>query len=141
MIWNTTELIERFQRPENWTVVEYLVRVHPSAHTDVVLEMELSVEELQGVRMFCPDGPNCSYSFMHTSENIIFSISIGMQLLAYRLSEADRIAAVATGGAPVPELGPEWVRFYPFDPDMPVKEMRANLKRWCVAAYNLAISF
>ena len=137
--WSTTELLSRFNRPANRQVVDYLVRHHPSAHSDVTTEMLLAAEDIADKGVFCPDPQRFAYCLLHTPEGVIFALATGMSSLAFLLP-ADAIdEALAEGAQAWPELGKRWVSFYPFDPEVPTETMRERLQRWCRAARDHAL--
>jgi hypothetical protein len=63
-----------------------------------------------------------------------------MSTVAFRLPEALREKALAEGAQAFPELGEEWLSFYPFDPETPTEVIRERLARWCRAAHEYALS-
>ena len=134
MPWDTTELIAKFGGPENAEVVRWLAEIHPHVHSDLTLEMDLASEGLENCFEFSPSKAQYSYVLLHSATDIIFALSAGMQNLALRLPE-DADAAAADGASPAPDIGRGWVRFNPFDPDIPTKKTREKLKRWCAAAH------
>jgi len=143
MAWSTTILLARFSLPQNRLVLDYLVRNHPSAHSDVVTEMLLAAEGIAdkgGKDWFCPDPQQFAYCLLHTSGGVVFALAVGMSTLAFRLPEELREEALAEGAQAFPELGEEWLSFYPFDPETPTEVIRKRLARFCRAAYEHATS-
>lgn len=140
MAWDTTELKTRFNRVANSAVIRYLESHHPSAHSDIASELTDAAKALPHRHWYCPDKWSYAYVFLHTPSGIIYGLAVGMSTLLFRLPQEKIPAALSGGGEPFHELGPEWVSFYPFHPDVPRIQMQARMKQWCEAAYHHASS-
>ncbi len=140
MRWDTTALKTRFNRSENDAVIRYLETHHPSAHSDIASELLDAAQGLPHRHWYCPDKWSYAYVFLHTPSGTIYGLAVGMRTLLFRLPQAEMPAALAEGGEAYKELGPEWVSFYPFHPDIPRAQMQARMKHWCTAAYHHASS-
>ena len=68
---------------------------------------------------------------MVSTKGIIFAVAIGMNVVAFRLDERMKTRALASGGAPYPECGDEWVAFTLFRDDWP----KIDLEFWARKAY------
>jgi hypothetical protein len=140
MAWDTATLKTRFNRPENGEVIRYLETHHPSAHSDVASELLDAAKGLPHLHWYCPDKWSYAYVFLHTPSGIIYGLAVGMRTLLFRLPQEGIPTALSEGGELCKELGPEWVSFCPFHPDIPRARMQAQMRRWCEAAYHHASS-
>jgi hypothetical protein len=66
-----------------------------------------------------------------STRGIIIAIAFGMDTIAFRLDERMRTRALASGGAPYPECGKEWMSFTLFREDWP----RIDVEFWARKAY------
>jgi hypothetical protein len=120
----------RFLITANAGVMEFVRRVNPFAHTDVgsvLLELR---DVIAGAQAYSPSYKDCAYVVLHTEESRIFAIAYGQRGLALRLSPSDRAAALADGGEPAPDVGPDWVSFPPYDA-YGQSGAKERLRRWC----------
>jgi len=139
MAWEITELQRRFSGNQNVEVVGFLTREHPSAHSDVTDELSKAAEGLPGVGWFCPDVQRYAYLVLHSKQDLIFGIAIGMSGLVLKLPADQNPAARLDGGEPRPEIGSGWICFNPFASPTNMAGTRAKLRHWCrVAFYNSA---
>ena len=91
---------------------------------------------MPGARAYCPSYAQCAYVVLHTGAWRIVAIAFGQRGLAFRLSApASRAAALADGGTPAPEVGPDWVAFAPWGARGADGDVRARLERWCARAF------
>src|SRR6266404_9521935 len=96
-----------------------------SAHSDIVAALGTALKSLGDVQRFCPDPQAYRYEVAST-RGVIFAVALGMNTIGFRLDERMKSRALASGGAPYPECGPEWVSFTPFRDDWP----RIDLEFW-----------
>jgi hypothetical protein len=101
-----------------------------SAHSDIVDALAAALRPLGDVQRFCPDPQACGYELAST-RGVIFAVALGMNTIGFRLDERMKGRALASGGAPFPECGPEWVSFTLFRGDWP----RIDLEFWARKAY------
>jgi hypothetical protein len=101
-----------------------------SAHSDVASALSETLKPLGDVQVFCPDWGAYRYVVAST-KGIIFAVALGMNTVAFRLDERMRTRALASGGAPFPECGNEWVSFTLFRDDWP----KVDLEFWARKAY------
>ena len=101
-----------------------------SAHSDVVDALAIALRPLGDVQRFCPDPQTCRYEVVST-KGVIFAVALGMNTVGFRLDERMKNRALASGGAPFPECGPEWVSFTLFRDDWP----RIDFEFWARKAY------
>ncbi len=101
-----------------------------SAHSDIVEALGTALSPLGDVQWFCPDPQAYRYVVASTG-GVIFAVALGMNTIGFRLDERMKSRALASGGAPYPECGPEWVSFTPFRDDWP----RIDLEFWGRKAY------
>jgi len=124
--------------PANADAIEFLETTAPSAHSDVVSELESAIRGLPGTSTICPDPAGYAWVLAHTSHGRILALAYGQSALCLRVG-AERIeAAVGERGVPAAEIGSEWVRFDPFVVDEPTSATRARLHRWCTVAFQHA---
>jgi hypothetical protein len=101
-----------------------------SAHSDIVEALGSALTPLGDVQQFCPDPQEYRYVLVST-KRVIFAVALGMDTVGFRLDERMKTRALASGGAPFPECGPEWVAFTLFRDDWP----RIDLEFWARKAY------
>jgi hypothetical protein len=122
----------RFAIPENADVLAFIGRTNPFAHSDVGSLLFELARDAEGVAAYCPAPGSYAYVVLHTLTDRIFAIAFDMRGLAFRLGALDRAVALAEGASPVPEIGDDWVRVDPFDPN------RTGTKEWLVRLRNAA---
>jgi hypothetical protein len=101
-----------------------------SAHSEIVDALATALRPLEDVQRFCPDPGVYRYEVAST-RGVIFAVAFGMNTIGFRLDERMKSRALASGGAPFPECGPEWVSFTLFRDDWP----RIDLEFWARKAY------
>ncbi|MBF0502391.1 MAG: hypothetical protein HQM09_19785 [Candidatus Riflebacteria bacterium] len=101
-----------------------------SAHSDVADALITALKPLGDVQLFCPNPHNYLYLIAST-KGIIFALALGMNTIGVRLDERMKPRALASGGAPYPDCGNEWVSFTLFRDDWP----EVDLKFWARKAY------
>ncbi len=119
--------------PELATARNRLVLRHVrdlSAHSDVAEALAMALQPLGDVQRFGPDRGACRCELAAT-RGILFAVALGMSVVGFRLDERMKGRALASGGAPLPECGPEWVAFTLFRDDWP----RVDLEFWARKAY------
>src|SRR4051794_18351350 len=120
----------RFSIPENADVIAFIRRANPFAHSDVgSLLFELG-RDVEGVAAYCPAPGSYAYVVLHTTTDRIFAIAFDMRGLAFRLDASERAAALAEGASPAPQIGDDWVRVDPFDPN------RTGTREWLLRLRN-----
>jgi hypothetical protein len=127
MSWN---IDERFRIPANKEILAFLERTHPSAHSDIASALLASAKGLGGVRNYCPDIHAYAWMALHTTDQRIFALALGMNTLAFRLPPDVSQEAIRSGGEAAPEIGNGWVRFQ--------FGWNADLSRWCKTALEYA---
>jgi len=131
-------LDERFRVAENESVLRFIDRIDPSAHSDVATELLDAAEGLPEVQHYCPDLSLYAYVVIHTRTNKIFGLAYGMNGLALRVGRKAVVQAVADGGRAEREIDEEWISLDPFRVDEPTIATKARLRRWCEIAYRYA---
>jgi hypothetical protein len=101
-----------------------------SAHSDVVQALGAALEPLGDVQTFCPDIQQYRYVVAST-RGIIMALAVGMNTIGFRLDERMKVRALASGGAPYPACGAQWVSFTLFRDDWP----RIDIEFWARKAY------
>lgn len=120
----------RFSTAGNADVLAFVRRTNPFAHSDVGSVLLSLGKGIPGAHAYCPSYKSCAYVVLHTESSRIFAIAYGQRGLAFRLAPVSRVRALADEGAPVPEIGPDWVAFAPWGS----AEQRARLERWSAQA-------
>jgi hypothetical protein len=101
-----------------------------SAHSDVADALTIALKPLGDVQPFCPNPQQYRYVVAST-RGVIFALALGMDTTGFRLDERMKTRALASGGAPFPECGNEWVSFTLFRDDWP----KIDLEFWARKAY------
>ena len=101
-----------------------------SAHSDVADALTIALKPLGDVQPFCPNPQQYRYVVAST-RGVIFALALGMDTTGFRLDERMKTRALASGGAPFPECGNEWVSFTLFRDDWP----KIDLEFWARNAY------
>jgi hypothetical protein len=140
MPWDTRELLLRFNKPQNKNVIHYLIAEHPSAHSDCTEELFLASHYISNRQSFCPKPQAYAYIFLHTTDNIIYALAVGMNTLTFRLPPTVRTEALGNGGTLFHGLSDEWISFEAFHLDKPLSEARAAMARWCRHAHDFAVT-
>lgn len=112
----------------NRQVLDYLEGL--SAHSDVADALNAALKPLGDVQIFCPDWQQYRYVVAST-KGIIIALAVGMNKTGFRLDERMKARALASGGVPYAECGPQWVSFALFRDDWP----RVDLEFWARKAY------
>ena len=101
-----------------------------SAHSDIVEALGTALSPLGDIQHFCPDPAEYRY-YVASTRGVIFAVALGMNTIGFRLDERMKSRALASGGTPFPECGPEWVSFALFRNDWP----KVDLEFWARKAY------
>ena len=123
-----------FETADNGDVLRYLADKAPSAHSDLADELRLAAQDVPGARLYCPDTARYAFFAVYRPDFTIVALAVGMKQLVFRLPSTRLADALQDGGAPFPEIGPEWVCFTPYLNDEPMVDSRARLGRWCRVA-------
>jgi hypothetical protein len=129
-------LPERFRIEFNADVVRFLAASEPSAHSDVASELDLAVGGLPGAKTYCPNVASYAWVAACARGTRIFAVAYGMSALALRVGAIGREDALAEGAEP--DIGPDWVRFRPFQPDEPLAITRERMRRFASIAFSEA---
>ena len=125
----------RFMTADNADVIEFIRRVNPFAHSDVgSLLLDLG-KTIDGAHAYCPSFKQFAYVALHTDASRIFAIAYGQRGLAFRLSPNSYAAAIAGDGSPADDIGPDWVKFDPWNLNVSRPQMHARLERWSAQAF------
>jgi hypothetical protein len=124
----TRNIPAELQIGTNRQVLKYLDGL--SAHSDVADALLTALRPLGDIQQFCPDWQKYRYVVAST-KGIIMALAVGMNTVGFRLDERMKARALASGGAPYPECGNEWVSFTLFRDDWP----RVDLEFWARKAY------
>jgi hypothetical protein len=101
-----------------------------SSHSDVTEALATALEPLGDVQIFCPDSQQYLYVVAST-KGVIFAFAVGMNTTCFRLDERMKTRALASGAAPYPDCGDQWVSFALFRDDWP----KVDLEFWARKAY------
>src|SRR5688572_4775669 len=98
MVWDVSELERRFFNAQNAETLSFLAKESPSAHSDLTEELVKSAEGLPDLNWFCPDVHSYAYVLVHTEQNAIFGIALGMKGIVFKLPEDQIQSAQMEGG-------------------------------------------
>ena len=125
----------RFLVAGNDEVIEFIRRVNPFAHSDVgSLLLDLG-KKIAGTHAYSPSYKQCAYVVLHSEASRIFAIAYGQRGLAFRLSPRAYATALTDDGSPADEIGHDWVKFDPWNPNVPTAARQARLERWTAQAF------
>jgi hypothetical protein len=125
----------RFLGTDNEAVIEFIRRANPFAHSDVgSLLLELG-KGITGAHAYSPSYKQYAYVVLHTDVSRIFAIAYGQRGLAFRLAAPSYSEALADDGTAAGDIGPDWVAFDPWNPNVSTSELRARLERWSLQAF------
>jgi hypothetical protein len=125
----------RFFIAANEDVIEFIRRVNPFAHSDVgSLLLDLG-KKIAGAHAYSPSYKQCAYVVLHTDASSIFAIAYGQRGLAFRLSLSSYATALADDGSPADDIGRDWIKFDPWNPNIPTAARQARLERWSAQAF------
>lgn len=143
---NSSEPVKEFEglldRPENESMIAFLKRHQPSAHTDMVDLLVKAIEVLPDVKFYCPDTDNHAYYIAHTREGVMFAAAIGLSALMFRLPKQAMSGGLVKGGEIIKEIGDSWISFNPFWPEKETgeKSQLREYQQMSKLAYHYAIS-
>ena len=112
----------------NRKVLDYLNG--KSAHSDVADALRAACKPLGDIKLFCSDWQQYRYVIAST-KGVVIAFALGMNTIGFRLDARMKARALASGGAPFPECGGDWVSFTLFRDDWP----KADLEFWARKAY------
>lgn len=136
----STKLPQRFTaHPKNAEIVRFLHETSPSAHSDVTSEMILAAKGLRDVHSYAPNPRAYSYEVLHTSDSVIFCVSVGQSTLLCRIPPDKKPQGLEPYAVPFPPLGPEWIALRAFQPDIPLAEWRKTLRKTVALALESAV--
>ena len=134
-MWLIDVTDRRFFIADNNEVIEFIRRVNPFAHSDVgSLLLDLS-KKIAGAHAYSPSYKQCAYVVLHNDASRIFAIAYGQRGLAVRLSPASYTAALADDGSSAPDIGSDWIKFDPWNPNVSTAVLQARLERWSAQAF------
>ena len=116
------------QTSTNRQVLDHLEGL--SAHPDVAEALTAALQPLGDVQIFCPDSQQYRYVVAST-KGVIIALAVGMNTPGFRLDERMKARALASGGVPYAECGPQWVSFTLFRSDWP----KVDIEFWARKAY------
>jgi len=134
--------------PANAPVLRYLahgaaVSAIPSAHNidDYVLrthpDLTEALERL-GHTLRVPPGAAYGYAVLAAPGGVLFAIALGIATLGVRLPERAWPLALEFGAVPWAEPGDDWVRFDPWDADVPARQHTGDLRYFIELAFEHA---
>jgi hypothetical protein len=101
-----------------------------SAHSDVAEALTTALKPLGDVQVFCPD-PQAYRYVAAVTKGVIFAVALGMNTISFRVDARMKARAMASGAAPEPACGNDWVSFTLFRADWP----KVDLEFWARQAY------
>ena len=129
---------ERFKIPANHSIIEYIRRANPFAHSDPGDMLIKLANRITGVHYYCPNFSACAYVVLHTDGNLIFAIASGMRKFAFRLPPKVVSQAVADATGEYSDIGSDWLLVDAFPRGMPETAADAAHMRLCEAAFRYA---
>jgi hypothetical protein len=87
---------------------------------------------------YCPNPQAYAYYFLHTQDNIIYALALGMKTLVFRLPSDARENVLSKGGELFEEISKEWISFVPFRNEEPLNTTRNEMAHWCQKAFEYA---
>ena len=123
------------ERPYNEAICNYILTNNPSAHSDIVEELDKSAALLPEHKSYCPNSPNFAYVILFTDSDKIFAAAFGMNVLLFNLPDKDIAEAFTNGGKKFADLPDEWVAFQAFRMDKSLTATRKRLRHWCRIAF------
>ena len=134
-MWLIDVTDQRFFIASNEDVIEFIRRANPFAHSDVgSLLLDLG-KTIDGAHVYSPSFKQCAYVVLYTDASRIFAIAYGQRGLAFRLSPSSYAAAIADDGSAADDIGRDWVKFDPWNPNVSRPQMKARLERWSSQAF------
>ena len=127
-------------RKENLTLIQYLQKTQPAAHTDMVELLVQSADGLAEVNFFSPDSDNHAYYLAHTTGGVVYAAVMGMSVMLFRLPKQAVSGALAKGGEIFNEIGANWIMFNPFWPERNDAHRLDDLQHWCRLAHHHSIA-
>lgn len=124
----------RFHTPANSSVLRFIHREQPSAHSDVADELIRAAAGVAGLHHYCPDPSRYAFFALHLDDLTIVGLAFGQSGIAFRLPKSQVDEAIRDRGVVSPELGDGWIRFDPWPVDEKLAESRRRLARWCAVA-------
>jgi len=124
----TQQIPASLETQVNRTVLRHIEGL--SAHSDIAEALAIALKPLGDVQQFCPDPQKYRWAAAST-RGVIFAVALGMDTIGFRLDERMQARALASGGAPFPECGTDWVLFKLFRDDWP----KIDLEFWARKAY------
>ena len=129
---------ERFKIPANHSIIEYIRRVNPFAHTDLGSALIRLAKRITGAHYYCPSFSACAYVVLHTDANLIFAIVSGMWKFALRLPPEVVSQAVADGTGEYSDIGSDWLLVDAFPREVSKAAADVAHMRLCEAAFRYA---
>ncbi|MFV8756728.1 hypothetical protein ACNOYE_39795 [Nannocystaceae bacterium ST9] len=75
--------------PGNAAILAHLGRARPSAHSDLVDELDRAIEGLVGVQTWCPDPRSFAFVLAYAESGAIFAVAVGMAEILVRAPASD----------------------------------------------------
>jgi hypothetical protein len=129
---------ERFKTAANQSIIEYIRRANPFAHSDLGDMLIKLAKRITGAHYYCPNFSVCAYVVLHTDGNLIFAIASGMRKFALRLPRMVVSQAVADGTGEYSDIGSDWLLVDAFPRGMSKAAADAAHMRLCEAAFRYA---
>jgi hypothetical protein len=129
---------ERFKTAANQSIIEYIRRANPFAHSDLGDMLIKLAKRITGGHHYCPNFSACAYVVLHTDGNLIFAIASGMRTFALRLPPKVVSRAVADGTGEYSDIGSDWLLVDAFPRGMSKAAADAAHMRLCEAAFRYA---
>ena len=129
---------ERFKIPANQSIIEYVRRMNPFAHSDLGSVLITLAKRITGAHYYCPSFSASAYVVLHTDGNLIFAIASGMLNFTFRLPPNVVSQAVADGTGEYSDIGSDWLSVDAFPRGMSKAAADVAHMRLCEAAFRYA---
>ena len=129
---------ERFKIPANHSIIEYIRRANPFAHSDLGDMLIKHAKRITGAHYYCPNFSACAYVALHTDGNLICAIASGMLKFTFRLPPNVVSQAVADGTGEYSDIGSDWLSVDAFPREMSKAAAEVTHMRLCEAAFRYA---
>src|SRR4051794_34844837 len=96
------------EHPYNEAICRYILANNPSAHSDIVEELNKSAALLPEHKSYCPNSPNFAYVILFTDSDKIFAAAFGMNVLLFNLPGEELARAFTDKGKEFADLPDEW---------------------------------
>ena len=122
-----------FPHPSNTLVLDHLAADAAGSHPDLD-------DALAALGRDCGATRRAAYGVpvLATHGGVLFAVARGTRSLGLRLPDDTWVLAIEMGAVPWSELGPDWMQFDVWDPDVPSRQHTGDLRYFVEVAYRHA---